>query len=158
MHAVARSITAVFTSKVPEEFGPSFNFRKVYYSNWDGNHITVEEFVPGTFHKYVNNDGFCVQSQDSNYNEIYEKAQCLSHFSYVYTDTKLMVLDLQGAKYELYDPEIATSKLFVDEDSSKDTPSQETFFCAGNLSTLSIKNFLDYHICNRFCKLMNLSE
>lgn len=150
MHAVARSIAAVFTSKAPKEFGESFEFSKVYYSNFEGQDVTVEEFVEGTFHKYVNNDGFCVVPPDEPlYEEIYEKAQCLCHFSYVYTDKKMMLLDLQGAMYNLYDPEISTTSLCSEEQS-------EIYFCAGNLSSQGIERFLFEHICNKFCKLMGL--
>ena len=151
MHAVARNITAVFTSKVPTEFGESFTFSKIYYSNLDDQNVTVEEFVPGTFQKYVNNDGKSVVPTESDNEVIYEKAQCLCHFSYVYTDKKLMLLDLQGAKYHLYDSEIATASLC----GISDEPT-EIYFCVGNITFQGIEEFLIDHICNRFSKFMNL--
>ena len=59
MHAVARNITQRFSSRVPIPFGDTFSYGKVFYSVLDELPVTVEEFVPGEFQKYVNNDGTC---------------------------------------------------------------------------------------------------
>ena len=59
-----------------------------------------------------------------------------------------MVLDLQGVGFNLCDPEIASSTLFADDSS--------TYFCAGNLSKVAIDTFLAQHICNEFCRSLNL--
>ena len=45
-----------------------------------------------------------------------------------------MLLDLQGAEYHLYDPEIATTDLLNTDDN-------EAYFCCGNLSFLGIEEF-----------------
>ena len=50
---------------------------------------------------------------------------------------------------KLYDPEIASSELVEDG---------EVLFCAGNLSKTAIDNFVFHHVCNKFCKLVQLSE
>ena len=42
---------------------------------------------------------------------VYEKAQCLVHYSFIKFQKNLMLLDLQGSNYMLYDPEIATLQL-----------------------------------------------
>jgi len=39
------------------EYGPTFKYSKVYYANFNGEYITVEEFIEGTFAKYINNTG-----------------------------------------------------------------------------------------------------
>ena len=57
-----------------------------------------------------------------------------------------MLLDIQGSEYSLYDPEIATQE-HCDED-------DEYYFYCGNLSSLSIDNFLKQHKCNKFCRMM----
>ena len=160
MHAAARNITARFATKVPVEFGSVFKYGKVYYSSWNGSPVTVEEFVPGAFSKYVNNDGHCVVSPCKDYDEIFEKAQCLTHFSYMYSKKKLMILDIQGSEYQLYDPEIATAELNEDKDNNEesDESSPEFFFCAGNLSSLSIDRFKKEHKCTKFCEMMALQE
>jgi hypothetical protein len=66
MHSVARHLTKQFTLKAPKSFGKSFSYNKVFFAMYDGQPVTVEEFVPGAFTKYVNNDGHCIQpSEDS---------------------------------------------------------------------------------------------
>ena len=61
---------------------------------------------------------------------------------------QLIIVDLQGVGFTLFDPEIASAKLY-DEDNS-------IYFCAGNLSITAIETFLIQHKCNRFCKLLKL--
>ena len=60
-----------------------------------------------------------------------------------------MVLDIQASGLKLYDPEIATTDL-VEEG--------EVYFCAGNLSTVSIETFAEKRTCNKFCKMMKLQK
>ena len=152
MHSVARNITQRFSARVPSQFGDCFRNGKVFYSVLNGVLITVEEFVEGEFVKYVNNDGNCYESDSTELDEIFEKAQSLVHFSYEFTEKKMMPLDLQGSKYKLYDPEIATDQL---QDFSG---SEEYYFCAGNLTSMSIEKFISKHKCNRFCKMMAVKE
>ena len=97
--------------------------------------VTIEEFVQGEFHKYVNNNGFHIPSTSVEFDEVYEKAQCLVHHSYQISEKKLMLLDVQGSFFMLYDPEIATTDLLVN-DASLD--SNKVNFCAGNLSCIAI--------------------
>ncbi|CAH3133506.1 unnamed protein product [Pocillopora meandrina] len=54
---------------------------------------------------------------------------------YQISEKKLMLLDIQGSFFKLYDPEIATTDLLVN-DASLD--SNEVNFCAGNLSCIAI--------------------
>ena len=63
---------------------------------------------------------------------------------------QLIVVDIQGVGFCLFDPEIASVKLY-DEDRS-------IYFCAGNLSINAIETFLMQHKCNKFCKLLKLEE
>jgi len=57
MHTVARNITQRFSLRVPSSFGDTFSYSKEFYSILDKLPVTVEEFVPGEFQKYMNNDG-----------------------------------------------------------------------------------------------------
>lgn len=150
MHAVARNSTQRFSSRVPIPFGDTFSYGKVFYSVLDELPVTVEEFVPGEFQKYVNNDGTCYAPVTEDHQEVYAKAECLVHFSYAFSEKKMMLVDLQGSMFKLYDPEIATSKLTSDTD--------ESYFCAGNLSHVSIDNFFKEHECNKYCELMGLKD
>ena len=75
--------------------------------------VTIEEFVQGEFHKYVNNNGFHIPSTSVEFDEVYEKAQCLVHHSYQISEKKLLV-----------------------DDASLD--SNKVNFCAGNLFCIAI--------------------
>lgn len=148
MHTVARQLTKRFSSIVPEEFGQSFAYNKVFYSRFSDEPVTVEEFVSGQFTKYVNNDGNCIIPKEDahpEFKEIFDKAQCLVHYTSLITKQQLMLLDIQGSRYSLYDPEIATADL-IDEG--------EVFFCCGNLSSTSIDRFNNDHICNKYCDMV----
>ena len=70
--------------------------------------ITVEKYVEEEFHKYVNNDGECTIQECEELKTIYDKAQTLVHYSHKLSEGKFMLVDIQGASYKLYDPEIAT--------------------------------------------------
>ena len=80
---------------------------------------------------------------------LFFKAECLVHYSYVSTNEKMMILDIQGSDYTLYDPEISTTQL-VDGDT------EELYFCCGNCSSIGIESFIKSHKCNEYCKLMCL--
>ena len=82
----------------------------------------------------------------------FDKAEALAHFSYQESDGKLLLVDLQGTGYNLYDPEIATSA-----DLDKDEQ-DERFFCAGNLSEVVFTYFFESHKCNLYCRLLGLTE
>lgn len=89
-------------------------------------YVTTEVFVEGTFRKYINNNGsFCSKGYCS---KLFEKAQCLAHFTYERSGKEVMVLDIQGCEYSLIDPEIA----------SKEHPYR--------LPVLHRKFFSEYHI------------
>ena len=62
-----------------------------------------------------------------------------------------MLVYLQRALYNLYDPKITTLELQSADD-------QELSFCAGNLSKEAFENFKKNHKCWVFCRLMELTE
>ena len=109
-------------------------------------YITVEEFINGEFVKYLNNTGeLCTEAND----EHGQKAECLAHFSFVKPEKKLMLVDIQGSGANLYDPEVASLELQDDG---------EILFCAGNLSKMAIDTFIAFHVCNQYCKLLELQK
>ena len=63
----------------------------------------------------------------------------------------MMVLDTQGVKNVLVDPEIVCEDHLMDGIT-------ERFFCRGNLGTSSIKQFFKHHNCNEYCKSVGLPE
>ena len=119
---------------------------------FDGVHATVEEFVTGSFAKYVNNNGNCVpppEDATQDLKDLFLKADTLVHHSYVVSDHKLMLLDIEGSAFTLYDPEIATAEIM-------DKEHQEIYFCCGNCSSVTIAAFLSDHVCNECCDMMDL--
>ena len=68
----------------------------------------------------------------------------------IFRRKKIRLVDLQGSMFKLYDPEISTSEFTSDRD--------ESYFCAGNLSHVSIDNFFKAHECNKYCEVMELKD
>ena len=119
MHVVARHLTQKFALTAPTEFGACFKYNRCYYTTYNDRPATTEEYVPGNFVKYINVDGTFTYPRDGSsdeYKEQFEKAQCLVHYSYNLSQKKLMLLDIQGSKFDLYDPEIATADIMDDEE------------------------------------------
>ena len=108
--------------------------------------VTVEEFLPGDFQKYVNNNGStCLKDL-----EITEKAETFAHNTYEKLNNRLMITDLQGVGYNLCDAEIATQTI-VKEKSDKSKMFVKPLCCVGNLSTTAFKNFERERVCNTYC-------
>jgi len=147
MHAVARNVAQRFAKKAPQEFGTTFSYNKVYYSTYNENPVTVEEFVEGEFTKYVNNDGNTGTAVDNDLKIMFKKAETLVHVSYIMSDERFMLLDIQGSCFQLHDPEISTTRMSSDN---------EIYFCSGNLSTLAIEQFKSEHKCSGYCRMMQL--
>jgi hypothetical protein len=153
MHEVARHVTKGFSVKVPEEFGECFSYNHVFYTQFKDTTATVEEFIPGAFMKYVNNDGECIHppgNSSSECKEVFAKAETLVHYSYCVSNKQIMIMDIQWSLYRLYDPEISTESLHADSETNK------VYFCCGNLSSLGIRGFLENQTCNKYCRMMNL--
>ena len=107
--------------------------------------MTIEQFVDGTFRKYVNNNGnVCCKGDRS---ALFDKAECLGHFTYERSGNKVMLLDIQGSEYSLIDPEIA----------SKELNPTDLLFCVGNLSANAISTFVTNHKCSSYGQLLGLS-
>lgn len=148
MNALARNFAQNLELQRPIlEYGQTFRYEKVYFSSFNGEFVTLEGFLEGTFEKYVNNTGEICGDATS---EISLKAESFVHFTYVNSDRQLLVSDIQGVGYCLCDPEVASAKL-MDDDKS-------IYFCCGNLSNSAIETFFKEHTCNKFCRLLNLQQ
>ena len=85
--------------------------------------VTIEEYTDGTyFLKYVNNDG---ATCNGNNNDQQMKAESLVHYSFIESNKKMLVVDIQGANFNLTDPEIATLSDHFDEE-------KHFLFCGGH--------------------------
>ncbi len=67
--------------------------------------VTIEEYADGNFVKYVNNDGTRCKGNNEDQQM---KAESLVHYSYIKSNKKMLMVDIQGANFNLTDPEIAT--------------------------------------------------
>lgn len=153
MHMLAANLASQFKKHLPKDngiaFGKTFSYQSAKFGKMVSNKqcVVIENFIPGEFYKYVNNDGLpCHNNNDC---VLLQKAECLAHYSYAKSNGELMLLDIQGSSYALYDPEIAT-----------ESPSDESGlkFCMGNLSMLAISNFKKNHECNHYCELAGLDK
>ncbi|CAB4007574.1 transient receptor potential cation channel subfamily M member 6-like [Paramuricea clavata] len=135
MHLLARNFAKQLQQEVckrnnEEVYGEFMSYNNIYLGKMDdGEFVTVEEFVKGSFDKYINKDGTLCGT--STY--IRMKAESLSHYSYVRSDEKLMVVDIQGSSHKLFNPEIASYELQEDD---------EYLFSTGNIQC-------NNHICER---------
>ena len=148
MSALARNFAQNMEEEVSVfEFGQTFTYAKVYYASMNGEPVTIEPYIQGRFEKYINNTGN-ISEDDS---EVVLKAETFVHYTHERSDGQLIVTDIQGVKYSLCDPEIATSTLLTEEGNA-------ILFCCGNLSATAIKNFILGHKCNKYCHLLKLPE
>lgn len=149
LHSLAHNCALQLKEKIDKgdltRFGTTFEYSKVYMGKTiGGEYVTIEEYIDCEFVKYINNNVNLCQKG----NEISDKAECFAQFTYEKSEGKVIVLDIQGAKYSLYDPETASSELL-----SGDGIIQ---FCNGNLSLDAIKTFFSNYQCNFYCNLLKL--
>ena len=160
MHLLARNFASQLEQKIAQEdmsdmFGKCLAYKKMCYgeiSVGEGKtrYVTVEEFVDGHFRKCTNDNGDkCFDDADA----IGQKAECLAHFSYEKSERKLLLVDIQGCGYCLFDPEIASADLY-----SADGDDRQILYCAGNLSTRAIDKFVATHKCNALCGVLGLED
>ena len=100
-----------------------------------GDTVTVEEFIPGTYEKFVSNNG------------TYKFAGTLtafSHFSYHASKERLLICDLQGVRnergYVLTDPSIHSIE------------SLGTGYGELDLGSIGIEAFFSTHKCEKVCR------
>lgn len=146
MNSLERNFAVKFGLDAPAEFGQTFSYTKVYLGKLNGEFVTLESYLNGTFQKYINNTGN-IFGEGS---ELSMKAESFVHYSYVASAKQLTIVDIQGVNYAVCDPEIASSTLMARDDT--------ILFCSGNLSTTAIEEFLSKHTCNKYCLLLKLDQ
>ena len=150
MHYLARNFAARLRQELQSKdnlvlFGETLRYNKIFLGKLDTNeYVTVEEYVEGSFVKHINNNGQICGDTSS---PVCNKAECLAHFSFERSNKEIMVVDIQGCDYFLFDPEIASRELKSNE---------EFLFCTGNLSSTAINSFTQSHKCIWYCELLNL--
>ncbi|TYZ58023.1 hypothetical protein PybrP1_012839 [[Pythium] brassicae (nom. inval.)] len=103
---------------------------------------SVEDFLPGAYVKYSNNNGYVGKETSSTEERERNTPQAFSHFTFVASDYRLMVVDIQGVDDQYTDPQIHTA--------------DGRGFGAGNLGTFGMERFLESHRCNAVCKWLGL--
>jgi hypothetical protein len=108
-----------------------------------------ESQITDVFEKYNNNSGF-IAANPTLHGTRHEAVQAFSHWSYAFTNGQMMVVDCQGGynvtqkKFLLTDPAIH----FVDV----------THFGGTNMGRSGMQKFFESHVCNEYCKAMNLEK
>ena len=82
---------------------------KFFFAVFKKQPVTIEEFFLRRISQIRKQQWFPHPLPSVEFDEVYEKAQCLVHYSYQISEKKLMLLDIQGSFFKLYDPEIATA-------------------------------------------------
>ena len=140
-----------YLSRVPFHAAYVFDDMDDVYWCWETLYNPVQCDL---FAKLINNNGKKAdlpEDADKDLKDLLAKAECLVHYTYESSNQQLMLLDIQGSGYCLYNPEIATNDIM-------DASSLEYYFCCGNYSSMGITCFLNEHECNAYCKMMDLSQ
>ncbi|KDO28176.1 hypothetical protein SPRG_06224 [Saprolegnia parasitica CBS 223.65] len=103
---------------------------------------SVEEYLPGEYVKYSNNNGFVGKETSTTEERERNTPQAFSHFTFVSSDFRLMVVDIQGVNDSYTDPQIHTA--------------DGRGFGSGNLGTHGMEKFLESHRCNEVCRWLGL--
>lgn len=143
-HMLAKHFTECFKSHLNEKcddrnFGEVFNYNVAKLGirvdkDKKQEIVMIENFLSGTFTKYLNNDG-CVMKMDKN--ELVLKAECLTHYTYQKSDGKMLLTDIQGCGFNL-----------TDDDKFQ--------FSIGNMAFEAVTNFKSAHNCNQYCEMAKL--
>ena len=107
MNCLAWSLSVSLSTavlKVCEDFGECFNSNPLYFVKINHECVTIDDFLPGDFQKYINSN-FSMYLKGL---EITQKAETYVHCTYEKSYNRLMITDLQGVEYHLCDPKIAT--------------------------------------------------
>ena len=146
----ADQLRANLSSDNRVEFGETFVYCEAMLGMIvrNGEFVMLEDHIPGNFSKFINNNGEIIY--DENKKELIAKDECLCHYSFVKSEGELLLVDIQGCDYFLFDPEIASVKGLIGNNGFQ--------FSLGNLSNVALKNFKTLHKCNKSCKMVGLTE
>ena len=104
-------------------------------------YLMCEPFLEGAFIKYNNNIGWVLPNkEEAAMNSI---VQSFSHFSFLESKGKLVVVDIQGVGNTMTDPAVQ---------------SLEEVFGTTDLGRYGIYKFLKSHRCNKYCEMLNFSK
>ena len=89
--------------------------------------LPLRNIFLGLLQNTSNSNGYIIEALSEDHKIIVAKAECFVYYSFEATKDQIMVLDIQGGGYNLYDPEVASTALL-------DKDQEQLQFCTGNLS------------------------
>ena len=142
MHALAKHVADSFCMQVKsvcrDAFGKVPACCERFLANEDEQWFSVEPSIEGSFATYINNTGIITDSLKLTV--VYTKVECLVHYSYEKSNKQLMLSDIQGSGYTLYDQEITSS-----------TPTEDgEYLLCRKSEQYSNKYFFANHTCNYY--------
>lgn len=102
--------------------------------------MIMEPRLEGPYKKHSNNFGY-VDKEDRN------TPQAFSHFTFQYTNSKMIVVDIQGVKDNYTDPQIHSN---IPE-------SAPPIWGQGDMGDTGVYKFFESHRCNALCKFFGLN-
>lgn len=104
---------------------------------------TVEDYLPGRFTKFLNNDGMTNSLVNANF------PAAFAHWTFVESGGEIMVSDIQGVRtgtgYILTDPCVHS---VIDQDG----------YGVSDLGMVGVKEFFQKHRCNKLCNDLGLGR
>eukprot|EP00667_Euglena_gracilis_P003844 EG_transcript_3855 len=100
--------------------------------------FACEPMINGDYRKYNNNSGAVVSREEER-----NTPQAFSHFTYIHSDRKHIIIDIQGVEDTYTDPQVH---------------SLERNFGLGNLGQEGIDAFFKTHRCNNICIGLGLAS
>ncbi|KAM6965339.1 transient receptor potential cation channel subfamily M member 6 [Aplochiton taeniatus] len=155
----AQKLMHAFNQVKPEDLPCSPRFLEVSLVLWhsDGQWLTIERNMAGDFRKYNNKTG----EEIAPCCGLEEMLLAFSHWTYEYTRTELLVLDIQGVGEVLTDPSVIRAEDKGSSSSSggvSDGGGGEMVFGPANLGDPAIRSFQLKHTCNSCCHRLGLAD
>jgi hypothetical protein len=133
MQAACQAIAKAFNARKPPRpvhFVDCYTIQRQDRTWW-----SVETFIPGKYVKHNNNWGFVEKGSRNT-------PQAFTHFSYEFTEGRMMIVDIQGVNDVYTDPQVHT----IDGKG----------YGVGNMGEKGMEQFLKTHWCNSVCSYLCL--
>lgn len=142
--SLAGSLSAAFNRALSNELWKIKYLESYLVENKNGFFILEKPIDTKTYKKFTNN-GMYIDRNDAYINII----TAYSHFTYVETKHKFMVVDLQGIISEKYKTVVLTDPAFH---------SSEKICGVTDFGTEGFKNFFQIHECNSYCEALGIQH
>lgn len=86
-----------------------------------------------------------------------KKSETSVYYTYEISNNRLMITNLQGVGYRLFNPEITTQTI-VEEKIDKSKMLVKYLFCVGNLSPTAFENFQREHVCTKYFFKLEMTQ